>query len=126
MALTENDREFINVAITARNGELLGKIAEMIKSHETGCGLRTDVGELSQDMYGNGKPGIKMDVHDLKQDIDSIKRARSGVRQFFTSVGTGVTTGVLVGLLLVLFGLRARPQINGGRPSEPPAAGATP
>jgi hypothetical protein len=126
MALTESDREFINVAIAARNGELLEKFAEMIRSHETGCGLRTDVDELCQVMYGNGKPGIKMDVHDLKQDLASIQRARSGARQFFTTVGTGVITGVLVAVILVWVGVRAMPRPVPGQLTDPPASEAAP
>jgi len=103
MALTDTDKAFITLAIKNGMNEAVGKHAE-------NCSVKNDY-------YGNGKPGTKMDVHDLKQQVAALKRCKAGTLGFFKAVSTSIISSVLTAAILVWFGLKV---IEKPQPAPPP------
>lgn len=96
MALTESDKEWFESKLNAA-------MVTAINAHADSCAVKNEV-------FGNGRPGLKLDVHDLKQDIDNLKRCKAGMRQFISTVGAGVLTGVITAGILVFVGLKTLPK----------------
>lgn len=87
MALTEDDKTFIVQSIQ------LG-MTQAMRDHEKSCSVR-------RDYYGNGKPGTKTEVHDLKRDLAGLKGSRMILRQLVVTIVAGVLTGVLTAAVLM-------------------------
>lgn len=104
MALTESDKIFIGISI--ENG-----ILKALDQHAKNC-------PVVRDYYGNGKTGTKTEVHDLKQDIKTLKAARSGQRQFVTQVASGVVTGVVLFAVLIFLGWRSPAKQEAAPPTD--------
>lgn len=99
MALTDSDKEFIELKINNMQEHLKNAIAAVVTEHSRTCSVKTE-------FYGNGKPGIKTDVHDLKRDVKHLKDCKIGLVAFMRDklVAPVVTAIVVAALMTWLFG----------------------
>jgi hypothetical protein len=49
----------------------------VIAEHSAACEIKGLVADLKADVYGNGKPGVKTDVHDLTVKMADLERRRN-------------------------------------------------
>ena len=86
-------------------------VAEAMKQHQESCSLIKTVNDLSHDIWGNGKPGIKEDVLLLKAASD--KAELKPVISANSLLSRHLEKIIYIGLITLLSAVMA--HFNGGK-----------
>lgn len=97
MALTKEDKEWFELKLAAA-------MAAAVTAHAETC-------EMKNEFFGNGKPGAKMDIHDLKAKVAHLEKTRGQTLGFVKAISTSVISSVLTAAILVAVGVKVLPKL---------------
>lgn len=82
-------------------------LPKLIEEHQRNC----PVNDIKVDLYGNDRPGIKTDVHDLKKDVKKLKEDNKVTKQRFWDIAKPVIVALIVSLIFGLFAMYIQSKV---------------